>query len=353
MPQRRLSSLPLTATRRRSPSRLLAWSLLGLLLPSGVEGQDATDTRAPVEKVVYSVAPTRSGEKELAMDLYRPGATPPRGAVVLMHGGGFTSGSRDIGENRAYGEALAHRGYLAAAISYRLHADGPVVSGWAEDYSRAVRRLEDPRVVGLVRQLGPTFTDAVAAAAVDEIAAVDWLRRHAAELGIDPDRIALFGASAGAITGLTTAYALHLYGREPLDVACVIDLRGLLLRPESAGNPFGHGAPPLLILHGEADRRIPPSEAEEVFHLAKEAGVPVELYTAPGYGHDLGGAALLHLKLDPETTVLDRIDAFLNAAFAGEPVPARSLRGRLLPADAAPRDPGRGRGPESQPVSGD
>lgn len=298
------------------------------LVPAPATAQDTTSI--VLQRRIYSTAPTRDGEMELVIDLYRPVDRPPRGAVVLMHGGGFTDNYVDIGENKIYGQALAQRGYLGAAIQYRLDRDAPVVDGWARAYALAVGGLDDPRLVGAIKRYGSDFADAVAAGAVDMIAAVEWLRDHAGELGFDPDHIALFGASAGGITALTTTYAMELYGEEDLDVAGVIDLRGFLLRADTAGNPFDPDEPPLLMLHGEDDESVPLRDAEEVFRLAREAGTPVELYTSEWHGHDLQGTGLLPLRVSPGETVLDHIDAFLEAAFAGESLTSESLRQSLL-----------------------
>lgn len=267
------------------------------------------------------------------MDLYVPRDRPIRGAVVLMHGGSFVSGSRGLDENRAYGGALARRGFLVAAVSYRLLGDLPRVGGWAREYSRSVLRSETRLLREAIDRHGPEWTQAVAAAAEDLISAVVWLRDHASEFGLDPSDVALFGASAGAITSLTVAYALDEYGGPDLELAGVVSLRGLLLRPGHAGDLFEGAGPPLLILHGEADRRVPLAEAESLFRMAKDAKLPVELYTAPGAGHELGGDALLRMKLDQRRTVLDRLDGFLERVFSDEARPRSSLRGRLLDTD--------------------
>jgi acetyl esterase/lipase len=290
-----------------------------------------------VRQKTYATGPTRQGDVVLEMDLYDVPGRRPKGAVILVHGGAFTTGHRELPENRAYGEALARRGYVAAAISYRLLGDGPVVDGWAARYARMVSRHPHPRTAGAVQQLGPGFADAVAAAAVDLQAAVGWLRERADRLGFDPSHIAVFGASAGAITALTTAYDMEAYGAEDLDVAAVINLRGRLLAEESGSIPFGGSDPPLMILHGESDDRIYLAEAEAVFRLAREGGTHVEFYTAQGYGHDLGGIELLQLRVSEHENVLDRIDAFLQGAFSGE-LAQRCVHRRLLPARESESD---------------
>jgi acetyl esterase/lipase len=294
--------------------------------------QDTGAAAREPRRVVYDTAPTRGGEMELRMDLYLPDGRPVQGAVVLVHGGSFVTGSLDLAENRAYGEALSGRGYLTAAISYRLCGDAPVVGGWARAYARRVRELRDPRLERMIERCGPEYADAVAAAAEDLLAAVAWLRGHAAELGFEPRDIALFGASAGAVTSLSAAYALDEYGGPEPDVACVLSLRGLLLRPEDGDNPIASTDPPLLIFHGEDDRRIPLAEAELVAGLAQDAALPAELHTVPGFGHDLGGEALLALRLDRGGTAADRIDAFLARCFAAD----GGARGRPSRLDSGP-----------------
>lgn len=295
--------------------------------------EDARTVAREPRRVVYDVAPTRDGSVELTMDLYLPRGRPVRGAVVLMHGGAFVGGSLDLAENRAYGEALAGRGYVAAAISYRLHGNAPLVGLWAQAYAGRVLELRDPRLKRLMDQHGPELPVAVAAAAEDLLAALAWLREHATELGFDPRNVALFGASAGAITSLTVAYALDEYGGPEVDVACVVSLRGLLLRPVDGENPLARDDPPLLILHGEDDRRIPVTEAERLFRLARDAGLRSELHTAPGYGHELGGEALLALELDGAVTVLDRMVGFLGQAFSRSVGSGDNVRGRLSEPD--------------------
>ena len=96
-------------------------------------------------------------------DLYLPRGGGPFPALVAVHGGGWQQGARSAFEY--WGSHLAARGYGLLAISYRLAKKGT-----------------------------KTFPQAVH----DVIAAVRFLRANAGELRIDPARIGLFGASAGA-----------------------------------------------------------------------------------------------------------------------------------------------------------
>src|SRR5262249_40671632 len=96
-------------------------------------------------------------------DLYLPKGTGPFPALVAVHGGGWQQGVR--GQFQFWGPYLAAHGYALFTISYRLAKKGT-----------------------------KTFPHAVH----DVVAAVQFLRANAADHRIDPERLALFGASAGA-----------------------------------------------------------------------------------------------------------------------------------------------------------
>jgi acetyl esterase/lipase len=99
---------------------------------------------------------------ETKLDLYLPDNHElARPAVMLVHGGSWTGGDKD--QFFRMGPRLADSGFVAASINYRLVPDGVF-----------------PRNVQ------------------DCICALAFLRGHAAEYGIDPDRIAVMGYSAGA-----------------------------------------------------------------------------------------------------------------------------------------------------------
>ena len=103
----------------------------------------------------------RYGDREMALDLYRPKTEgPPRPAIVCIHGGGWFKGERSSMTNLAM--AFASRGYVAVTISYRL-------SGEAK----------------------------FPAAIQDAKASVRWLRGEAKTFGVDPEKIGVTGLSAG------------------------------------------------------------------------------------------------------------------------------------------------------------
>jgi acetyl esterase/lipase len=96
-------------------------------------------------------------------DLYLPKGAGPFPALVAVHGGGWQQGARSAFQY--WGPYLAARGYALFSISYRLAKKGQ-----------------------------KTFPQAVQ----DVLAAVQFVRGSAKEFRLDPDRIALMGASAGA-----------------------------------------------------------------------------------------------------------------------------------------------------------
>jgi acetyl esterase/lipase len=103
----------------------------------------------------------------------RPQDTPP--ALVWLHGGGFMAGDLDMPEADVVARELAHRaGAVIISVDYRLAADGVSF---------------------------PAPHD-------DVVAAYRWAVRNAVDLEIDPRRISLGGASAGA--NLALGAALHL-----------------------------------------------------------------------------------------------------------------------------------------------
>lgn len=116
----------------------------------------AVDTRA-------NIAYAKHDGVTLLGDLYLPAAGGPFPALVAAHGGGWQAGARSAFQY--WGPYLAARGYVLFAVSYRLAKKGH-----------------------------KAFPQAV----TDLTAAVQFVRGSAAQIKVDPERIALFGASAGA-----------------------------------------------------------------------------------------------------------------------------------------------------------
>lgn len=122
----------------------------------GFPNKDLTETKVSVELLKIE------GEGgEIPIRIYRPAVTGLLPAVVFFHGGGFIGGSPDVVENPC--RSLAEKaGALVVNVDYRLAPEHPFPAGVLDCYD-----------------------------------AVQWVYRHADELGVDPSRIAVAGDSAG------------------------------------------------------------------------------------------------------------------------------------------------------------
>jgi acetyl esterase/lipase len=230
------------------------------------------------------------GFRPLELDLHLPEADGPLPGVVYVHGGGWQRGSRrdppPLLEADFY-DQIAGRGLAVAAVDYRLSGE-----------ARFPAPLEDVRT------------------------AVGWVRDHAADFGLDPDRVFLWGDSAGghlsllaALTGATVRAAVAWFpvtdlAGLPADVA---DAGGapdpgpdsrearLLGAPASSvpdlarqASPVTHasaGAPPILLLHGTADDLVPAAQSVRLAEALGRAGARVELELVPGATHFWKGAS--------------------------------------------------------------
>jgi acetyl esterase/lipase len=124
-------------------------------------------------------------------DLYLPKGAGRHPALIAVHGGGWQQGARTTFQY--WGPYLAACGYALFAISYRLARKGQ------KAYPQAVQ---------------------------DVIAAVQFARGSAGELGLDPERLGLFGASAGAhLAALAALGTEHFLGGYPGDAHARVDAK--------------------------------------------------------------------------------------------------------------------------------
>lgn len=161
-----------------------------------VENRFAQDVKSfPMAQIASRAVPSeiieqkdityvRYGKRELQLDLYMPKqlatdkTSKPAPGVILVHCGGWLSGYRTHLTPMAI--ELAKAGYVTATITYRLAPEA--------QYPAAV---------------------------YDVKAAIRWLRSHAAEYGVDPDRIAVGGSSAGGQIASLTGMTNHLASFDP------------------------------------------------------------------------------------------------------------------------------------------
>lgn len=144
--------------------------------------------------------------------IYRPsGEGSGRPSLVWCHGGGFVGGDLDMPEGHEVSRGIAGRaGAVVVSVGYRLCPSPPGLLG-----------LDQEAPVGAAPVRFPVPHD-------DAHTAYRWTRDHADELGIDPARVAVGGASAGA--NLAAGVALHL--RDDGDAPWQVLLAYPLVHPE-------------------------------------------------------------------------------------------------------------------------
>lgn len=249
--------------------------------------------------VVYD---TIDGQK-LMLDIALPKDGGPHPCVIMFHGGAWIGGSRkdlSVGDKARDGsyipstiEEIAAKGYVAVSASYRL---------------------------------APKFK--FPAQIQDARAAVRFLRANAKEYGIDRDKFAAAGFSAGGHLALLLGLADKVDGwdaggnlKESSRVQCVVDFFGpadlSLYAPSEAlvdaylvpvfgktaktdpevlkkASPITYAsktAPPILILHGTFDFVVPIIHSENLLKQLKDAGATAEMVTVRGEGHGWGSTA--------------------------------------------------------------
>jgi acetyl esterase/lipase len=219
--------------------------------------------------LAYGSAAGASGQPvSLGLDLYTPtgdATTTARPAVIWIHGGGFSAGTKSASDVVQLATTFAKRGYVAASIDYRLLAP-PGCGGTGTPSSQcAVAAVE---------------------AEHDAQAAVRWLRAHAAQYRIDPDRIAVGGTSAGAVTSILVATDAGNSGSSgnpgyPSRVGGAVSISGGL----PINSTIDSGDAPVLFFHGDTDRVVPISWSAQNAGALLDAGVLAVWEPLAGAGH--------------------------------------------------------------------
>lgn len=219
----------------------------------------------------------------LEMDIYQPtGAPQMHPAVVVIHGGSWRSGRRS--DFAAYDLWLAGLGYTVFDLDYRL-ANGKVHFPAPEE---------------------------------DIELALAWIAIHATEYGVDSNRVALMGRSAGAQLALVTACKTAFTGKSK--ARCVIALYGPTDMPWDYANPVepdiihcqevianylggppealpavyaqaspcalvSDATPPILFVQGGRDQIVSPLNVDRLTQHLKEHRVPFEYLLLPWANH--------------------------------------------------------------------
>ncbi len=229
---------------------------------------------------VYDDQDTAYVMKELYFDLMEPTDSPleQRPALVMVHGGSFTGGSREDEDLFALANDLASAGYVCFLIDYRLMADQPPAP---PPYDAS--ELEST----------------VHGATVDVKAAIRHVRANAASYAVNPDRIAVIGDSAGAITAMAAgisdqgqyssdgeAFPVPDSNAPGVDesVVAIVDLWGTADR---FLDDFDPADPPMMIVHGAQDFTVGISllPAQNIVEQCETHGIPYRYYPVFDAGH--------------------------------------------------------------------
>lgn len=266
----------------------------GLIAPAGVGA--GANPPAPAVVVHDGVVYGHDRGEPVELDEYLPKVhLAPVPAVIVIHGGGWTGGNRS--ETKSVAVALARNGLAAFNIGYRLAAPGSKgFPGEVDDAEQAVAYVE----------------------------------QHAASLGVAPDEIGAFGASAGGTlalelgtlrrdllspapfvgvvvswsgpTDLVSLAYLGVRSCTPLSACPRGSLRGLWYwgLSEYLGCDLKRCRAPLreaspityvrrdgasLMLWNSTDELVPVSQVDDLAARARAVGEPVTVDLVPGHGH--------------------------------------------------------------------
>jgi acetyl esterase/lipase len=263
----------------------------------------------PIESTFYDISyATLSPSQKL--DLYLPAAQErPAPVVIWIHGGGFRVGDKHSMPRRNFGPpptpkgpdgpyqiqvpdvaALTRKGYAVVSLNYRL-----------------------------LRRPGAAFVDFALPAVQDGKAAVRFLRANATKYGLDPEKFAVWGNSAGGFI----AAMLALTGQEPTafddpalgnsDIssavqAAVIWYGAIEVKDLSIAHYITAAKviPPILIANGDADTSVPGVQAIRLNDELLKKGAKSTLTILPGAHHE-----------DPSFMATQMLPTFkfLDAAF--------------------------------------
>lgn len=284
--------------------RLVSWSAALVLFAPAVRGDDPPPPER-TQDIIYG----RKFGTALTMDVFRPAANANGLGLIFVVSGGWFSAHEAI--NLGFVQPFTDRGYTVFAV---VHGSQPrfTIPEVRQDMNRAVR----------------------------------YIRHHASDYGIDPNRIGIYGGSAGGHLSLMQGVGGDTgdpNAKDDVDkessrvqaVACFFPPTDFLNYGKAGEKALGRGIlngfrapfdfverdakfnnfvvitdetkreeigrtispvnlitsddPPALILHGDADELVPIQQAEIFVEKAKKEGVEAKLVTKPGAGHGWAG----------------------------------------------------------------
>jgi alpha-L-fucosidase 2 len=255
--------------------------LIGLIAVSAIVRGEEPAKAANADGVRTDIEFAKVGDVSLTLDAFVPPGEGPFATCILVHGGGFVRGDKQMFIKPLFAP-LSAAGCTWFSINYRLAPE---------------HRF-------------PACAD-------DVVTAVKWVKAHAKEYKVDVSRIALIGESAG---GHLVSYVGCKSGRE-LGLAAVVpfyaphdlefqvknrnalgeSMQALLgltelndeawkrLREASASSYVRSGLPPFLLIHGDKDAQVPYAQSPSFQEKMKTTGNTCDLITITDGGHGMGG----------------------------------------------------------------
>lgn len=272
--------------------------LLLLITTCSLQAQNEISNITP-ETIVYKEIDTI----KLKLHIYKPlnfNKEKIYNCIVFFHGGGWNGGNhKAFRRQSAY---LASRGMIAISVSYRLK-----------------------------NTHGTTPFDAVE----DAKSAIRYVRKHAKELNINPDKIAAGGGSAGGHLAAACGNIVGLEGaNQDLSISSVPNAL-VLFNPvyDNSKKGYGYrrmngrhleisplhnitkGAPPTIVFFGTKDKTTPVLSSKEYEQKMKEVGSRIDLFLYEGAKHSFFNRG------DYFTDTLRKSDIFLESLgyLKGEP----------------------------------
>jgi acetyl esterase/lipase len=255
---------------------IVSWSAMSCTDKAATD-KDKSFTSAFKTITVTKDIPYREGESDAwKLDLAMPEnfGSELRPALVIVHGGGWAFGSKSVDVYQKMMVAYAQKGYVTINVDYRLTGEAEFPA-CIEDVKCAVR----------------------------------WLRAHAQELKVDPDRIGSYGHSAGAHLALMLAMVSDTATLEGdggwNEYSSLVNVAAAGSPPTELGRdvpmakkewwPIGYIAsnhPPMFLIQGTNDPIVLPERTRDFVDKMKAAGADINYLEVDGahgvaYNEDL------------------------------------------------------------------
>jgi poly(3-hydroxybutyrate) depolymerase len=243
--------------------------------------KDLVFTDVTVDKNLSYASNDFSEEKKFRLfDLYQPAGdhSVPRPLIIWMHGGGFKFGTKGAKDIQIWCKSFAQRGYVCAAINYRLSKRDPLFH-FGELQKSCYYAVRDAKM------------------------AVKYFKQHHSEYNIDPDKIILAGNSAGGLIALQAAYSTDAELAKMAGITDTVSIQQGIFKVAGVINFWGaifdlnwlkNNRVPIISVLGSNDNIVSPTHKNaplyggiDIHKQANALHIPNDLKVFDGYSHEL------------------------------------------------------------------